>query len=310
MNDTKTDPKDIIDAAMQEAEPTISYAASFQNPLKRKVVRLIELLSGQPEVKKRYFEYRNFASGDENFLDGCVRLLELDVQFDKERLAEIPKTGPLVVVANHPFGVLDGIVICWLVSQVRDDFQCLTNHVLEGAPEARKYILPIDFTPTKEAQRKNLQTRKTALENLAKGECIIIFPAGAVATSLTPLSRTAIDDDWKPFTARLISQSKAHVTPMYFEGQNSMIFQLASQFSYQLRASLLFYELKRRIGKTMPVKIGETLSPDTLEGLGKRDSLMRSLREITYDMAPAKFQKRLEALEKKLAKGVKAKTLR
>lgn len=265
--------------------PALSYAAYFEHPLKRRFVRTVERLSGQGELQRLYETYRRDLA-DEPFFAAAVKLLQLDVQFDAGRLAQIPATGPLVIVANHPFGVLDGLLISWLVSLRRTDFKVLTNTVLDGAPEARDWILPIDFSGTREAQAVNIATRAECLTRLANEECIIVFPAGGVSTAPTPFAKAAVDDTWKPFTAKLISKSGAHVTPVFFEGQNSRLFQWASHVSIELRLALIFREVKRRMGSAMPVHIGETLSPEALAGAGLRHDLMRFLRSKTYNMAP------------------------
>ena len=262
------------------------------------MVRTIERLSGQPYLQRLYETYRASLT-DEPFFAAAIKLLNLDVVFSSQRLAQIPATGPLVIVANHPFGVLDGLLISWLVSLRRQDFKVLTNAVLDGAPEAREWLLPIDFANTKEARATNIKTRAESLERLKNGECIIVFPAGGVSTSPTPFSRSAVDDTWKPFTAKLISHSEASVTPIFFEGQNSRLFQWASHMSIELRLALIFREVKRRVGTAIPVHIGETITQDVLASAGKRQELMNFLREQTYGMAPFKQQASLARAHKR-----------
>ncbi len=272
-----------------EDTPQLSYAAYFEHPVKRRFVKTVERLSGQRKLQRLYETYRRDLA-HEPFFASAVKLLDLDVQFSSGSLAQIPETGPLVVVANHPFGVLDGLLISWLISLRRKDFKVLTNAVLDGAPEASDWLLPIDFAPTKEAQRTNIATRAECLERLSDGQCIIVFPSGGVSTSPTPFSRAAVDDTWKPFTAKLITRSNASVTPIFFEGQNSRLFQWASHVSIELRLAMVFREVKRRMGTSMPVHIGETLKPEDLSSAGKRHDLMAFLREQTYSMAPDKLQ--------------------
>tara|TARA_R110001606_G_scaffold104543_1_gene228150 strand:+ start:674 stop:1567 length:894 start_codon:yes stop_codon:yes gene_type:complete len=275
--------------------PELSYASYFDDPLKRRLIRTVERMSGQPKIKQLYEHYRDHLAHDVPFFEAAMRLLDLDVQFSASRLAEIPRTGPLVIVANHPFGVLDGLVICWLVSLRRMDFKVLTNSALDGVPEARPYILPVDFSGTKAALAANVAMRKEALDHVKAGGCVIVFPGGGVATTPRPFDRTAVDDEWKPFTAKLISHSGAHVTPVYFEGQNSRLFQLASHFSLELRLALVFREVKRRMGTALPVVIGETLTPDALKDAGKRKGLMEFLRAQTYGLAPVNQTLRYDA---------------
>jgi len=106
---------------------TFSYAAPDDPRLKRLVIRLIERMTGQPYLRWLYEDYRSAPTVGEVFWDSAIRRLELNVTCNEAKLATWPKTGPLVVVSNHPFGVLDGLVICHLVAKVRTDFRVLTH---------------------------------------------------------------------------------------------------------------------------------------------------------------------------------------
>src|ERR1700742_3716123 len=221
---------------------TFSYAAPEDPKLKRFLIRLVERMTGQPHLKRIYEAHRSAPVPGESFWDSAVRRLDLRIAANEDALAKLPATGPLVVVANHPFGVLDGIIICQLVSRVRQDFRVLTNAVLNRAEEIKDHLLPVDFTETKEAMETNLKSRAAAKLHLKQGGCLIVFPAGAVATTPTIWDKNATDSEWKNLTARLIRQSDADVVPVYFAGQNSRLFQLASHVSMTLRLSLLFKE--------------------------------------------------------------------
>ena len=149
-----------------------------------------------------------------------MRALELDVRYDAAALTAIPRTGPIVVVANHPYGVLDGIVICWLISKVRSDFVVLTHAVLTRARETRDAILPVDFSGTEEAQRTNLASRAAARAQLERGGAVVVFPAGAVSTAPDRLGlKPATDWPWRPFASQLIQRAQATVVPVWFGGK-------------------------------------------------------------------------------------------
>lgn len=270
-----------------------SYATCFVSPWQRRLVRWVELATGQPCLKRLYEQYSSRPGTYETFWHGAVRLLRLDIDLDRERLAEIPKQGPVVFVANHPFGVLDGIVICWLMSQVRTDFKVLTNSVLYQAQEAKPFILPIDFAETKDALKTNLETRATALKYLKEeGGAVIVFPAGGISTAPRGLG-TAIDDEWKPFTAKMIQASGATVIPIFFEGQNSRLFQMASMVSPVARLSLVFREVYRRMGDRIDVRIGEPISPEEISDVRGRVELMSVLRDRTYGLGEARKRRGL-----------------
>jgi len=263
--------------ALQETSPDLSYASYFEDPVKRRFIRIVEKLSGQPKIKALYDYYREHLATDVPFFEAAMRLLDLDVNFSASQHTKIPRTGPLVIVAN---------------SLRRTDFKVLTNSALDGIPEAKPWLLPVDFSGTKEAIAANIAMRRDAMAHIKQGGCVIVFPGGGVATTPRLLDKTAVDDEWKPFTAKLITHSKAHVTPIYFDGQNSRLYQMASHVSLELRLALVFREVKRRMGKPVPVTIGDTLSPDNLSTAGKRQDLMDFLREKTYELAgPEKHER-------------------
>ncbi len=264
------------------AVDTFSYATPDDPRLKRFVIRLIERMSGQPYLKWLYEDHINNPVPGESFWDSAVRRLELKIVYNREQLAAWPKTGPLIVVSNHPFGVLDGVVISHLVTKVRQDFRVLTNAVLYRAEEIREFLLPIDFTETEEALKTNLKSRAEAKAHLLKGGCLVIFPAGGVSTTPTVWHKRAIDTEWKTFTARLITQARAPVAPVFFAGQNSRMFQLASHISMTLRLSLLFKEVHDMIGSEVVVRIGQPIQYDQLPDMSDRQAFMSRLREMTY----------------------------
>ena len=263
---------------------TFSYADPTDPRLKRFFIRVIERITGQPYLKWLYEENRAHPVPGESFWSAAIRKLELKLVYNEDALNAWPKTGPLVIVANHPFGVLDGLIVCEIVSRVREDFRVLTNAVLLRAEEVKEFLLPVDFAETEEALKTNLRTRAEAKAHLMKGGCLVVFPAGGVSTTPTIWHKRAIDAEWKNFTARLISQAKAPVAPVYFAGQNSRLFQLASHVSMTLRLSLLFKEVHDRIGTEVQLRLGERVPYERLAGINDRQSFMDLLKNITYSL--------------------------
>lgn len=263
-----------------------SYAAASDPPIKRGLIRLVEKATSQPKLKRMYVQNQRFPRAGESFFEAAVRSLELDVRYDTHALAAMPKTSPVVFVANHPYGVLDGIVMAWLVSKVRPDFVVLTHIVLTRAPEAAGFILPVDFSGTEEAERTNLASRAAARAQLAKGGAVVVFPAGAISTTPDALGmKPAVDGRWQPFASQLIQRSKATVIPIWFGGQNGRLFQIASHVSATLRLSLIFHEVKARIGTSLPVAIGAPIPFAELAAIRDRQALADELRARVYALA-------------------------
>jgi putative hemolysin len=278
---------------------TFSYAEPTDPRLKRFIIRMIERMTGQPHLKSLYEERFARRLPGESFWDLAIRLLDLHVVTNEDILAKVPKTGPLVIVANHPFGVLDGVIICHLVNRVRGDFQILTNAVLNRADEVKEYLLPVDFAETEAALQTNLKSRAAAKHLLMNGGCLIVFPAGGVSTTPSVWHKRAVDAEWKNLTARLISQGRADVVPVFFAGQNSRLFQLASHLSLTLRLSLLFKEVRDSIGHEVVVRVGDLIPFETLAKIEDRQQLMNVLRQATYALGQGLPHKRKRAKHKR-----------
>jgi putative hemolysin len=258
-----------------------SYATEEDPRLRRMLIRAVEKMSGQPYLKSLYDEHRTNPVPGESFWAAAIRMLELKIAWNREALSALPSTGPLAVVANHPFGVLDGLIVSYVISHLRNDFVVLTNSVLYQAKEIRDHLLPVDFAETKEALDTNLKSRAAAKAHLMKGGCLVVFPAGGASTAPKPWSKLAVDAEWKTLTARLIVAAKAPVAPVYFAGQNSRLFQIASHISMTLRLSLFFKEVYDKIGSEIHVRVGPMIPYAELSGLDRK-TFMEHLRKATY----------------------------
>ena len=154
------------------------------------------------------------------------------------------------------------------------------------APELERVVLPIDFAATEAAVRENLETRKAALAHVAAGGAIGVFPGGTVSTALRPFGR-AMDPTWRSFTAKMISRSGAAVVPMFFDGANSRLFQIASHVNQTLRVALLLREFKARSREPVRIAVGRPVDPALLAG-HRHDpkAMMEFLRRETYALSP------------------------
>ena len=162
----------------------------------------------------------------------------------------------------------------------------ITNSVLCHEALFKPFLLPVDFSETKEALQTNIETRNTTMRRLLEGEALGIFPSGAVATSPKPFSTFVEDWEWKLFVAKAIQQSKATVVPVYFEGMNSRWFQIASHLSPVLRAGFLLNEVRNKLNKEFYLHIGDPLSYEKdLSAIRNRKSLLDFLRQKTVNLS-------------------------
>lgn len=271
-----------------DEQSPFSYASASDPLWKRIAIGAIERATGATKIEKLYRakQAQGWRDGEaQSFFRTALSALSIDLHYDEERLARIPREGPLVVVANHPFGVLDGIAMCAIMERARPDFLVLTNSVLMRAPEMRERMLPVDFAETREAQRTNVESRAKALEHVKGGGCVVIFPAGAVSTSPDRWGRRpSVDGPWSPFAARLVLSARANVAPIYFPGQNSRLFQIASHVHPNLRLGLFFHEVRRRIGTPLPISIGDVTAFVALAH-HDRAALLNELRARVYALA-------------------------
>jgi putative hemolysin len=262
-----------------------SYSRPEQGFCFRAIVRTIERLSGQPRLERLYRSWAANPPLGENIFSAGLRMMRINLDMNEGALERAPREGPLLIVANHPFGVIDGLAIGHIATRLRQDIKIMTHSLLCQPPEARDYILPVDFGGTPDAQQVSLLTRRRAIEWLAGGHCVVVFPAGSVATSQKPFSGPALDPAWHPFIAKLIRVPKLRILPVYFHGQNSRLFQVASHIHYALRIALLFRESARRIGSTVKVSIGETIEASVLPLSESRTIVLNELRRRTLSLA-------------------------
>ena len=245
----------------------LSYSNSFPSPQRHFVIRWLENLTGRITILKLAKKHQNEAPLPGNFWQQAKARKGINTDVGEEALARIPKTGPLIIVANHPHGLVDGMVLCEIVSRVRDDFQIMTRAFLAKVPDINDRMLPVAFDHEDNAIKKNVQARKDALDHVKSGGCLILFPAGRVAHSETLFSE-AVDGEWTNFLARLVSRGKAKVSPIFFHGQNSRMYLMAAKLSPTLRQGLLMHEVARSLNTDMRPVIGDPILFEELEALG------------------------------------------
>ena len=266
----------------QTSHPIFSFADAEMGPIASHIIRSVEKISGQPKIRKLYFDYVDDDLPAANFWSDALDRLGITIDLSREDGAFIPANGPVVAVANHPYGVIDGLVLCSLMSQVRSDYKIITHRVLRQAPATKDMILPIDFDETEAALATNLETRIAATQHLKNDGAVIIFPAGTI--SLAPkLIGDAYDIEWKSFAAKLATHRDTVTVPFLFDGRNSVLFQAARRLSQTLGYSLMFREICKLMGTTVSLTMRKPIDSGDLRKIGNRKEVAKHLRDITYD---------------------------
>ncbi|MGB3147378.1 MAG: lysophospholipid acyltransferase family protein [Paracoccaceae bacterium] len=243
----------------------LSYAGTFTNPYKAGAIRTIEWLTGKLTLLRliRQFEKTGAPFGPP-FWPKAIRHMGIRIDTPEEEIRRIPASGPVVVVANHPHGLVDGMVMAEIVCRVRPDFKILTRSLLTGIPEVEQFMIPVPFPHEENARELGLTMREDTMEHLKAGGVIILFPAGKVACSESWFG-PAIEAEWNLFTHKMIQKSGAVIVPMHFSGQNSRMYQIANKLSSTLRQGLLLHEIKRALFKPQRPYIGLPIAASALD---------------------------------------------
>ncbi len=268
----------------------VSYAHSAQSKLGRAIIRYLENATGRSALLSRSPNLRTNVHSIQNLWHSVMEGYGVTIDIMQGELGDIPVDQPFIVVANHPYGILDGLVMGSVLAQSGANFKIIANDIFNKARDISDKILPISFKNTREAISLNLRTRKNAITHLSDGGAIGIFPGGTVSTSSKLFSQPA-DPSWRSFTAKMIFKSNALVVPIFFDGSTSRIFQLASHLHPNIRAGLLLREFKLRLDKPVRIVIGKPI-PRCRMDLFKNDSrkIMDFLRLETYKLSTNKNQ--------------------
>lgn len=266
----------------------LSYASPSDPALKRAVIRLLERVSGRRRLEKVYERIEESVAGRPEFWDAALDGLGIKPVVDGPGSSEFPGEGPLVLIANHPFGILDGMIMCRMASRIRASWRVLINADLAAVDHLSEFFLPIDFRPEPAATKTNIATKQRAVETLRSGGAVVIFPSGGIATAPKVVGK-ARELEWKLFVMKLLRVRDSRVVPVYFHGQNSVLFHAASRVSMTLRLSLVIRELTRRMGGVVHATVGLPLRLDDLDGSTPPEqlaSLQRKVMDLQAHTAP------------------------
>lgn len=262
---------------------SLTYANTFDDPWKRNTIRGIEWLTGKITILRRIreFERRGTPTG-QAFWRACLDVMGIDLTTPADQLARIPREGPVVLVANHPHGLVDGMILADMIGRVRLDYRILTRSILTGIDEsAANFMIPVPFPHEEDSQRKMIEMRGKAMDHLKTGGLVALFPSGVVA-SAQRLFGPAIEAEWNVFTAKMIRTSGATVLPVFFPGANSRWYQMATRISPTLRQGLLLHEIVHSLDKPQGPVIGHPIRPaDIAARISEPRAFMSWLRDQT-----------------------------
>ena len=242
--------------------------------------KIINKISKVDEIKSLYkINYEDLKKSS-NFWKKTLDILNID--YYAEHITNIPKTGSAIVVANHPFGLLDGLIICSIICDIRKDYKILINEEVSQIDQIREYLLPIKFSTVTEDIKKNIITKKKAIEHLNSNGILITFPSGEVATS-SLIFNEANEREWKPLIGSIINKTKADIVPVRFFGKNSLFFHTIGFINNNLRRVLFIRELFNKKNKKFNLSIGKKITLLQKEKLSNRQ-IVEKLRSIVLNI--------------------------
>jgi len=262
--------------------PRVTYVEDSDNWPRRAVINAVELATGRTQVDSIYQALKAPKFDPQVFFAEALTHGNVTLNYDPLQLAKVPSNGPVVFVANHPFGIVDGLALCNLALACRNDFQILIHAILCQDSDLLPHFLPIDFTDHREARKTNILSKNVALESLENGVPILVFPSGGIATADRFGFGAVTDRPWTTFAAKLIQQSGATVIPCFFHGRNSRLFQIASHIAEPLRLALLLHEIVNKFDSTVTISIGDPMTPEAVEQAGSRTELTQTMHDTVW----------------------------
>lgn len=243
----------------------------------------LEKLIGLDQINAMYHRIRQATRQGGHFLENALKDLNVTYDITPEDYERIPAHGPVVVVSNHPFGGIEGIILLTLLRTVRPDVMALANYLLGRMPEMDDYMLYVNPFESRQAARQNITGVKQTLQWVRDGHMLITFPSGTVS-HYHIRKRTVMDPEWNPTIARIIRKTHAAVLPIYFQGHNGPLFQVAGLLHPRLRTALLVRQLLNKRNSVFGISIGSLIPFKRLDKFENDEEMRDYLRFRTYHL--------------------------
>lgn len=243
---------------------------------------LVEWLTGLSKLDAFYQQRPENLSSFE-FMHYTLKALNVDYSVVSGGLDNIPKTGPVVVVANHPLGAIEGVVLAALLSGYRQDVKVLANQMLKRITEISDLFIGVDVFGGKQAKKTNALAIRDANQHLSDGGLLVLFPAGEVST-YPKGSRQLMDAKWSNSAAKFVKKAQATTIPIFVDGKNSALFYQAGRIHPLLRTAMLGKELINKKASTIALSIGDAIPFSEVADFAADEDLVNYLRLNTYLM--------------------------
>ncbi len=263
---------------------------AWPRAMKRPVLSIIERLLGLDWLARGYECLAETDTPDE-FAAQTLQYMNIVPRVVDGDLANVPMSGPVMVVANHPFGGIEGVIMALLLRQVRPDVRIMANGLLMRIPELSETIIGVNPYGNSRATRENLRPLREAMRWLKEGGLLVVFPAGDVSRFHAG-NFTIRDEKWDAGIARMIRKSGAQVVPMHIAGRNSILFHTLGLIHPVLRSLMLPRELVNKCNREIEFMLGEPISNKRVTSNGNDDDVAKYLRLHSYMLKRGQDEKR------------------
>ncbi|MBK8340747.1 MAG: lysophospholipid acyltransferase family protein [Flavobacteriales bacterium] len=258
-------------------DPADLARASHMRPGDPRITLLTEV-SGLKGLQKIYEGARHLH--DLDFVRAVFAQLDLEMEVPSEQLDQLPREGGLILVANHPYGAIDGLALVDIFGRIRPELKVMANFLLQQLkPLGHRFIGVNPFEQLRSTS--SFQGMRSALEHVKQGGALALFPAGEVSSWRTELKAVA-DPRWKTPALKLVQLAGVPVVPVWFDGANSVVFQMLGMIHPNLRTMILPNEMLRMRGRQVRMRVGKPIPAKEIAAFSSADQLGRYLRAKTY----------------------------
>ncbi|MCX7823691.1 MAG: lysophospholipid acyltransferase family protein [Syntrophobacterales bacterium] len=251
------------------------------HPIIKPLAIMLEKISALDKLQLAYSKIPSFED-PYLFIEEVIRSFGIQVIMEGNTNS-IPPEGPLLVVANHPFGGLEGLILAKFLLDHRRDVKILGNYLLSNIEELKSLIIGVDPFERSDSPLKNAAPLRFAIEWLEGGGVLGVFAAGSV--SHLSLKKLRVEDSpWNPVIAKVAMRTKVPILPIFFHGSNRPLFHIAGVVHPRLRTLLLPREFEKKRGHNVRMTVGALISQKEYESIGVPESVIEYFRVKTYSL--------------------------
>ena len=240
------------------------------------------------KVLDTYYREKPELPNCQAFIRHSLEVMGVEYSVCSGSLESIPETGSAIIVANHPFGGIEGIVLAELLLGIRNDVKIMANNFLLKIPELKELLIGVNVFASNDSTRKNLSPVKEALNHVKNGGLLMVFPAGEVSSSKYP-GAPVIDKEWNRVIGMMVRKTHSSVTSIYIEGCNSHLFNIAGMIHPRIRTLMLAREMLKKQNTEIKFHIGKKIAFNEMKEM-QSDKVITQYIRLNTDLMANKYK--------------------